>query len=313
MNRSHDYYIAQGIITSLILLFPLVAVTFFAPEKLMQHALEWLLYTLMLVSVWHLVTRRFIKRMLQKQRFYRALVVLSALIITVAILYLPSMLLSYFWYDDAAERQQLVKSLTKFNLFLSFVWTIGYVSAQAIREKASIEKSIKHHSLKMLAQQVQPAFLYQCLDNIEALMDKDTDAASESITDLAELLRYKLQAGKQDLVELKQELNAIKYMQRLANAGDLTLSISEELELRSVTIPPLLVYNLLYMLNLKVAQPLHVDVSLSAQACTISVSGFSYQPRLIISRIKGHYIDFFTSQQARINFQDKRLNLTIIV
>ncbi|MGB0858459.1 MAG: histidine kinase [Pseudoalteromonas spongiae] len=311
MNKSYDYYVAQGIITVLILFFPLVAVTFFAPEKLFKYAHEWLLYTLLLVSVWHFVTRSFIKRMLQKQRFYRALVVLSAVIITVAILYLPSTLLSYIWYVEASDRQQLVKLLTKFNLFLSLVWTIGYVSAQAIREKASIEKSIKSHSLKMLSQQVQPAFLYQCLDNIEALMDKDADKASESITDLAELLRYKLQAGKQDLVELQQELSALSYMQRLANAGDLTVEIAPELAQQSVTVPPLLVYNLLYMLNLKVSQPLHVNVTFEQQNCVVSVTGFSYQPRLIISRIKSHYIEFFASQQASIQYHNKVLSLII--
>ncbi|MDE3273354.1 histidine kinase [Pseudoalteromonas sp. G4] len=311
MNKSNDYYIAQGIITALILFFPLVAVTFIAPEKLIKYAHEWLLYTLMLVSVWHFVTRRFIKRMLQKQRFYRALVVLSAVIISVAILYLPNMLLSYIWYVEPADREQLVRLLTKFNIFLSFVWTIGYVSAQAVREKTSIEKSIRHHTLKMLSQQVQPAFLYQCLDNIEALMDKNIDSASESITDLAELLRYKLQAGKQDLVELQLELNALGYMQRLANAGDLTVSVTPDLAERSITVPPLLVYNLLYMLNLKVSQPLHLEVVMAQESCILQVSGFSFQPRLIMSRIKHNYAEFFASQQASISYHNKVLSLTI--
>ena len=81
---------------------------------------------------------------------------------------------------------------------------IGYISAQAVREKTSLEHTIRKQKLKMLSQQVQPAFLYQCLDNIEYLMEQNTEAASDSITDLAELLRYKLHADKQDLVELRQ-------------------------------------------------------------------------------------------------------------
>ena len=141
MNRSQDYYIAQGIIAMLIAGCPLVALVFFAPNKLLSYTLDWLSYTLLLVSTWHFVTRQFIKRMLLNQKSYRALVVLSAVIISSAILYLPSYLLSLIWYLAADDQKQLITMLTKLNIFLTIVWTIGYVSAQAIREKASLETS----------------------------------------------------------------------------------------------------------------------------------------------------------------------------
>lgn len=310
MKRSNDYYLAQAIIAGLILVFPLVALTFFAPEKLFKYAFDWLLYTLMLITTWHFVTRRFIKRMLQNQRFYRALVGLSAIIITVALLYLPSHLLSMLWYDDAKDRAQLVSLFTKFNLVLTLTWVIGYISAQAVREKAKLESHIRNQSLKMLAQQIQPDFLYQCLDAIEQKMDKHTELASEAITDLAELLRYKLQAGKQDLVELHQEITAIAYMQRLANAGDISLTVPDEIKQQSVTVPPLLVYNLLYQLNYKVSQPLTVVISLNELSCDIDITGMSYQPRLIIKRIKSNYTEFFATQ-ATLTYHNKQLRLSI--
>ena len=310
MNRSQDYYIAQGIIAMLIAGCPLVALVFFAPNKLLSYTLDWLSYTLLLVSTWHFVTRQFIKRMLLNQKFYRALVVLSAVIISSAILYLPSYLLSLIWYQAADDQKQLITMLTKLNIFLTIVWTIGYVSAQAIREKASLETSLKKQSLKMLTQQLQPSFLYQCLDNIEQQMGKNTEVASDCITNLAELLRYKLQAGKQDLVELKQELSAVRHMQKLAAAGELEIDCPVDLSEKSITVPPLLVYNLLYSLNLKVSQPLKVEVSLTEHACLLTVSGFSYQPRLIIKRIKSNYAEFFASQ-AELNYRQKLLTLTI--
>jgi sensor histidine kinase YesM len=310
MSRTYDYYIAQAIITEIITFFPLTALVFIAPEKLLNYAFEWLLYTFLLVTTWHLLTRRFIKKMLQNQRFYRALVGLSAIIISSAILYLPSLLLSFMWHQDVDDQKQLITTLTQFNVFLTTIWVIGYISAQAIRERTSLEHTIRKQSLKMLSQQVQPAFLYQCLDNIEHLMDQHTEAASDSITDLAELLRYKLHADKQDVAELSEELNAIGYMQRLANAGDLQVLIENNVSQYAITVPPLLVYNLLYMLNLKVSQPLRVDVSVKNQQCFIRVSGFIYQPRLIINRIKKSHIDFF-AEYSSISYQNKVLTLAI--
>ena len=118
MSRSYDYYIAQAIITALITVFPLISLVFFAPEKLLNYAFEWLLYTLLLVSTWHLVTRRFIKKMLLNQRFYRALVGLSAVIISSAMLYLPSLLLSLMWHQDVNDQKALIATLTNLMFFL---------------------------------------------------------------------------------------------------------------------------------------------------------------------------------------------------
>ncbi len=308
MRKLSDYWIAQLIIFVLLLLFPLIALAELEPSKLLPYAHDWLLYTSCLILVSHFVSRRFIKKMLSTGRFYRILIVFSAVIMTAAFLYIPSYLLSFIWYDSEKDRQLLIQFLTSMNVIFSFVWVIGYLAALAARERSQLEETYKKQSLRMLSQQIQPKFLYQSLDQIEHFMDSDLDKACDAVTNLAELLRYKLRAGKEEYVDLYDELIAARYMQSLAEAGDLNLSALDELQPKTIKLPPLLVYNLLFQLNHKVDQPLNVTLEQQLEQWHLCVSGLTHNPRLIKKRMRTQYPDFFAINPG---FQYKNNCLTL--
>lgn len=310
MRKLSDYWIAQLIIFSLLLLLPLVTLAEIEPSKLLPYAHDWLLYVISLIVIWSLVTRRFIKSMLSNGRFYRILIMISAVIVSSAMLFIPSYLLSFIWYELPHERQELIQFLAVMNIVLSTMWTIGYISALAARERALLEEKYKQQSLKMVSQQIQPNFLYQSLDQIEHLMDNDLDTACDAITNLAELLRYKLRAGKEESVDLYDELLAAGYMKSLANAGKMEIKALEQITPNQVKVPPLLVYNLLYQLNHKINQPLTVSLLMKNNQWQLSISGLTHNPRLIKKRIRTQYAQFFNLHPG-FSYANKCLTLTI--
>lgn len=308
--KPSDYAIAQSIIAVVLLLLPLLALVDIEAKRILIYAHDWVLYIASLLLIWHFAARRFIKKLLANQHLFRPLIVFSATILATALLYAPSYLLSLIWHEDIETRKLLVGFLTAMNFMLSLIWCIGYVSALAARERTRLEETYKKQSLKLLSQQIQPGFLYQSLDNIDALIAEDEEKASNAITNLAELLRYKLKAGQHDEVDLYDELNAVTYMQNLANAGELEIHGLEQIRNTHIMLPPLLVYNLLYQLNYKVDQPLAVKLeSLENNQYQLLISGLTHNPRVIKKRIRAQYPDFFAANTG-FHYKDKVLSLT---
>jgi sensor histidine kinase YesM len=65
--------------------------------------------------------------------------------------------------------------------------------------------------LEMLRYQLNPHFLFNALNSIRALMNEDTSNAKAMITELSEFLRYSLLSQNQMEMNLRDELNAIRY------------------------------------------------------------------------------------------------------
>ena len=88
----------------------------------------------------------------------------------------------------------------------------------ANHKKSELEKESLKHELESLKSQVNPHFLFNTLNNIDALIHSDPNKASESLLKLSNILRYMLYATGKKEVSLQQEahhlLNIVE-LQRL--------------------------------------------------------------------------------------------------
>lgn len=72
--------------------------------------------------------------------------------------------------------------------------------------KANVEQL----QLNQLKQQLNPHFLFNTLNSIRAMINKNPHTARNMVTDLAELLRYNLYTSQKNTVALKQEIELIE-------------------------------------------------------------------------------------------------------
>lgn len=117
-----------------------------------------------------------------------------------------------------------------------FAWGLMYYRVKEYRrvrqlevEKFQLAVAAKDAQLQALVSQVNPHFLFNCLNSLRALIFENPRAAQDMVTALSSLLRYSLQAGKAMTVPLKTELEmvetylhleSIRFEERLSSRTD---------------------------------------------------------------------------------------------
>src|ERR1041384_561833 len=76
--------------------------------------------------------------------------------------------------------------------------------------KLQAEALANHAQLDMLRYQLNPHFLFNALNSIRASIDEDSQRAKRMVTEFSEFLRYSLLNDNSSLVELRQEIEAIR-------------------------------------------------------------------------------------------------------
>ncbi|MBW8323432.1 MAG: histidine kinase [Prolixibacteraceae bacterium] len=75
-----------------------------------------------------------------------------------------------------------------------------------IQRKQEMEKMIIRNELDMLNSQLNPHFLFNTLNNIDSLIFRQPQKASESLITLSEIMRYMLYEARQPKVSINQEI-----------------------------------------------------------------------------------------------------------
>jgi len=135
-----------------------------------------------------------------------------------------------------------------------FAWSLVYYRIKEYRrvrqlevEKLQLAVVAKDAQLQALVSQINPHFLFNCLNSLRALIVENPAKAQNMVTALSSLLRYSLQAGKAVTVPLKTELEmvetylrleAIRFEERLSSQTD---SAPETLQIQ---VPVMLVQSL---------------------------------------------------------------------
>lgn len=309
MRRLTDYWLAQLLIFILLTTLPLIALSVVEAEKILAYTHDWLIFVIMNLMALHFVARKKIVKNKNASNIKKLFNILFSIVLTNLVLLAPLYLLTMLWALDVSNRDKFYSVLIAISVNMHFIWCIGYQMALSAREKSKLEKDNQKLNLKILAQQIQPEFLYQSLDNIEELIEQDEELASNAITDLAELLRYKLKASKLDNVLIGEELQAVKHMQCLANSGEINIIDLPHILEQNITVPPLCIYHLLTLLNQKIASPLFISFQIEQGKWYLIISDVLTSPRLIRRKVLKQYEMFFR-QDAELTYINQQLILS---
>jgi sensor histidine kinase YesM len=176
-------------------------------------------------------------------------------VITCSGLSLGMAFLEFYIYADPV----VVKYLRTMYLQFFQIGIVGYIAVagwfyflqfqkysreQAVRE-ANLQKLTREAELKALKTQINPHFLFNTLNSINALVIKDPKKTREMINRLANMLRYVLDVSESDFVTLRQEMEFVEdYLiiekTRLGEKLQLQVNVDKKPMLMDIQVPPII-------------------------------------------------------------------------
>jgi hypothetical protein len=118
---------------------------------------------------------------------------------------------------------------------------------RAERDKAELAIAAAEAKLHSLMSQLNPHFLFNCLNSVRALIVEDPGKAHSAVTALSSLIRYSLQATHVATVPLAAEIDMVKtylVLEGIRFEERLRCEIDIAADTRSVPVPPMLVQSL---------------------------------------------------------------------
>lgn len=96
------------------------------------------------------------------------------------------------------------------------LWQIAYFAVTSLRDRrlaelrqSELARALKVAELRLLKSQLNPHFLFNCLNSVRALIADDPAGAQKAVTQLARTLRYTLTAGQEEVVSLDREMEIV--------------------------------------------------------------------------------------------------------
>jgi signal transduction histidine kinase len=148
-----------------------------------------------------------------------------------------------------------IMTATAFNwAFTIILWTSLYTGVHFFQRyrlgeirRLQLEVAARDAQLSALNAQIHPHFLFNALNSLRALIPEDPARARDLVTELAELMRYALQAERRERVPLAEELAVVEGYLRLEAArfeDRLRWRIDAGDDVRRTLIPPMVLQTL---------------------------------------------------------------------
>ena len=126
-------------------------------------------------------------------------------------------------------------------------WSAIYFGVQARRRQGEILTASREAQLQALKAQLNPHFLFNCLNSVRALITEDPVRAATMVTGLSDLLRYSLVSDRHHTVTLAEELAIVdEYIKLERMRFDERLRTAHTIapEALKARVPPMLVQTL---------------------------------------------------------------------
>ncbi|PAU93691.1 hypothetical protein CK503_11105 [Aliifodinibius salipaludis] len=206
---------------------------------------------LLLFGSWYLI----IRELYEVSGWVKLMIhVFTGLVFTVGWFY------SYLWIFDLLfgleflegsgflEEKVWIMSSAYFEYAITFsvIHIMDSMKKLRLREQqaAELRELSNRQQIANLKAQLNPHFLFNTLNSINAMVSKDVDQTRDMITGLSDMLRYSIRSFEKDRVALSEELDFVRQYLELEKHryGDrLKYSIALDEDLSNVEIPPMII------------------------------------------------------------------------
>lgn len=228
----------------------------------------------------------------------------AALFVTVAV---TAMTLPFFWESLQAfystrgmplvPADYLLRSIASASLqaqVFMCAWIFMYISLTGQRDArdqelttARLQASLKDAQLRSLANQLNPHFLFNSLNDIRFMIHEDARQADAMLVGLSEILRYSLEGALREKVPLAEELAMIDRYIGIVSVqleSRLRFAIDVPPQLHACLVPPL-------MLQMLIENAIKHGVAAMREGGNVSVAVSEHGQqhlRLVVSNDKPH-------------------------
>ena len=152
-------------------------------------------------------------------------------------------------------------------ILLSWLVRLTIQSQQTFREKEQAKRKALHHQLEALRSQINPHFLFNTLNSLNALIHQKSEKASIFVDKLSVLLRATLEQSDKDHITIQEELAYIEnyiFLQKERFGDKLNIEINIPDDWKRETIPS-------FSLQLLVENAIKHNVISNKQPLTIKI------------------------------------------
>lgn len=218
----------------------------FSPSSYWRHAgLQYVQYFLLSAVVWALVLRP-----LRRRPQWVAMIAV-ALVIAPGIYLMRELRYAYL---DGLDRWHLKGTSSVWDLYIPALFLLfqfgcyfAYVNFRENERKLRVEGELRQAALKSelaaIKAQLNPHFLYNVFNSINASLPPGSEATREMVSSLADLFRYQLRAAREEVVPLAEELAFVRGYLELEHArfGDrLRVDINVAADILDRPVPPMI-------------------------------------------------------------------------
>ena len=93
---------------------------------------------------------------------------------------------------------------------IALLINLGFCGLRFYHEHTRLQEEQLKRQLHFLQEQISPHFMFNVLNNIHTLIQKDSDLASRQLVKYADVLRYQLYEGKKESVPIRQEIDFLE-------------------------------------------------------------------------------------------------------
>jgi sensor histidine kinase YesM len=248
-------------------------------------------------------------------RFFVGFLVNATITITLAVL--SSMYLIMASTEATLKVSILfIISIFIYEIFYGWFYSYRYYAITQV-EGIRSERWQLELQFESLKNQISPHYLFNCLNTISSLLYKDSHMAEEFIRRMSDTFKYVLTNQKQQLVQVRQEIEFVKayyYLLQVRYEHHLKLEINLPKNILDTPIPPLtlqiLVENAVKHNQISKEQPLLVYISAqdNTHITVISTKTTSVKPshsfKIGLENIRNRY-EFFSNDKIVIKDEDR--------
>jgi two-component system, LytTR family, sensor kinase len=202
------------------------------------------------------------------------------------------------------------------SLYFTSRWRYAFMRAEVLKRESLRSQ---YESMK---NRVNPRFLFNSLNTLSTLIDKDKDRAVEFVKDMSRVYRYTLQSKEWPLVTLKKELDVlVLYIHLLKERFGESIQIKIDIPdpLKNDSIPPLtlqfLIENAIRHNEATNEHPLFIRLTANGEKLEVTNTLHRKQklersPRMELEDIQARYAAF-TTEEVGIYEDNKQFRVTL--
>jgi two-component sensor histidine kinase len=167
--------------------------------------------------------------------------------------YLGSRLLPTDTWSRSMDSRRIILNLVAWIVVLG-LWITLYVMIHEFRGRRAremralrLEMMVQEAQLRGLRAQLNPHFLFNCLNGLREVIAEDRERAQLMVTQLSALLRYSLQSNQSETVSLTDEIQAVKdylSLEQIRFEERLRVEWFVDPDAAEIAIPPMLLQSL---------------------------------------------------------------------